>query len=160
MQKRRNIVFGLSALALVIAMSAAAADSPATAVAPSSAKVTDAAATPSTSASNNQIWECTTKGVRTFSSNPCGTKSTVRELNPINVMEPVSTYLVTHTYAPSYAPNTSATPASNYSSAAQESNEETYADTANAAYPGYVVVPRLHRVRPHNAHDHPRPHHP
>ena len=35
---------------------------------------------------SGQIWECTTNGQRTFSSNPCGDKSSIREVSPINIM--------------------------------------------------------------------------
>jgi hypothetical protein len=34
-----------------------------------------------------QIWECTTNGIKTFSNNPCGEKSSLREVGPINTME-------------------------------------------------------------------------
>jgi hypothetical protein len=33
-----------------------------------------------------QIWECETKGVKTFSNNPCGEKSTQLDVGPINTM--------------------------------------------------------------------------
>lgn len=35
-----------------------------------------------------QIWECMTNGQKTFSNNPCGEKSSLRELGPINTMDP------------------------------------------------------------------------
>jgi hypothetical protein len=35
-----------------------------------------------------QIWECTTNGQKTFSNNPCGEKSSLREFGPINTMDP------------------------------------------------------------------------
>lgn len=38
--------------------------------------------------SSGQIWECTTKGVKTFSNNPCGEKSTLLDVGPINTMSP------------------------------------------------------------------------
>jgi hypothetical protein len=34
-----------------------------------------------------QIWECTMDGQKTFSNNPCGEKSSLRVLGPINTME-------------------------------------------------------------------------
>src|ERR1700736_4343664 len=37
---------------------------------------------------NRQIWECTINGVKTFSDNPCGDKSSLREIGPINRMDP------------------------------------------------------------------------
>jgi hypothetical protein len=140
---------------------AAMADAPiaASAVAPPRNPVAADAATPAAvaaPASSNQIWECTTNGLRTFSSNPCGTKSTVRQLNPINVMEPAPVYHVTHTYAPSTPPPAPV----QYNYPAQDNADETYPDNANAGYPTYIVVPRARHQRPHNARSHPHPHHP
>jgi hypothetical protein len=94
--------------------------------------------------------------LRTFSNNPCGTKSTVRQLNPINVMEPAPVYHVTHTYAPSTPPPAPV----QYSYPVQDNTDETYPDNANAGYPTYIVVPRARHLRPHNARSHPHPHHP
>jgi hypothetical protein len=36
-----------------------------------------------------QIWQCITKGVKTFSNNPCGEKSTQLDVGPINTMSAV-----------------------------------------------------------------------
>jgi hypothetical protein len=36
---------------------------------------------------SGKIWECTTNGVKTFSNNPCGEKSSLVTLRPINTME-------------------------------------------------------------------------
>jgi hypothetical protein len=106
--------------------------------------------------SATKIWECTTKGVRTFSSNPCGTNPTVRELSPINVMEPapVPMYRVTHTYAPA---QTTQSPDTAYSN--QPATDAVSTDGAYNGYPGYVVVTRSHRVRQNSARNHPHPHH-
>ncbi len=38
-------------------------------------------------AAAGQIWECTTNGQKTFSNNPCGEKSALRDFGPINTME-------------------------------------------------------------------------
>jgi hypothetical protein len=70
----------------VVAPNAVAAPSPAIA---SSAPVT-----------SGQIWECTTNGLRTFSNNPCGTKSAIRELNPINRMDAAPVARANYRYAP------------------------------------------------------------
>src|ERR1700722_17797038 len=35
--------------------------------------------------SGGHVWECTTNGQKTFSDNPCGAKSTLREISPINI---------------------------------------------------------------------------
>jgi hypothetical protein len=145
--------------ALVVALNARSADVVAPAAAPLQAPIKvdapSAPATPTTAAPSNQIWECTTNGLRTFSNNPCGTKSTVRQLNPINVMEPAPPYAVTHTYAPSAR----VAPASSYSYPTQDSSDATYTDNANYGYPVYVVVPRARRLRANEPHNHPRPPH-
>jgi hypothetical protein len=162
MQTHRHFVYGLiAALALTTAVTAMAADAPAppTALVPAPAKApgeTAAPAAPATAAApGTQIWQCTTNGVRTFSNNPCGTKSTLRELSPINVMQPAPVYRVTHTYTP--APPV---PTANYSYPAEESSDANTADSAYNGYPGYIVVPRAHRLRANPVHNHPRPHHP
>ena len=36
----------------------------------------------------NRVWECTINGQKTFSDAPCGDKSSVREIGPINRMDP------------------------------------------------------------------------
>lgn len=169
MDAHRAIIHAVFAGFMTVAASSVwAADVPApssslppSAVAPIETAAAPAAAPPAATtaaAPGNQIWECTTNGVRTFSSNPCGAKSTVRQLNPINVMEPPPMYHVTHTYVPPAAP---ASDRSNYSPSAPDIPDETYADNAyNGGYPAYVVVNRAHHVRSNNAHHRPHPHHP
>jgi hypothetical protein len=162
MQTHRHLVHGLiAAFSLTTAVTALAAEVPAPpmAVVPAPAKAGSETVAPTGSvtaaAPSTQIWECTTNGVRTFSSNPCGTKSTLRELSPINVMEPAPAYHVTHTNTPSPPAATA-----NYSYPAEDSSDANTADNAYNGYPGYIVVPRPHRVRANPAHNHPRPHHP
>jgi hypothetical protein len=165
MDAQRPIINAVFAGFMTVAALSAWADAPVPTSAPPVAAATateNSPAAPPTVASatpgpSNQIWECTTKGLRTFSNNPCGANSTVRQLNPINVMEPQPTYHVTHTYAPAVTP----APVRNYDAApASENADETYTENAYNGYPGYVVVTRAHRVRPNNAHNHPHPHHP
>jgi hypothetical protein len=114
------------------------------------------------SAPNTQIWECTTNGVRTFSSNPCGSKSTVKQLNPLNVMEAAPVYRATPNYSPSASP---APPSVRYNYPEQDNGEDAAADNSYSGYPGVIVVPRARHVRPNNARPHPRsephphPHH-
>jgi hypothetical protein len=124
---------------------------------PSAANGTAGPAAPSSvphTAPANQIWECTTKGVRTFSSNPCGEHPTVRELNPINVMEPAPMYRVTHTYS-----TPAAQTGANYSISTPDDGEGSYADNAYNATPAYIVVNRSHRLRNGARRNHVRPHH-
>jgi hypothetical protein len=166
MEMRRGIIRPIFAGLALTLSAAAGADTPAPAApaAPVSAAV---AGTPIANASapapapSNQIWECTTNGLRTFSSNPCGTKSTVRQLNPINVMEPAPVYRPTPGYAPAMAPPPA--PVS-YSYPDQENADAPATDNAYSGYPGVIVVPRARRVHPHGVQPHPqphpRPHHP
>jgi hypothetical protein len=150
----RPAVQGLILLLAMSALTATAAE-PFPEATPESSKTTDSVAATSAAAPTTRIWECTTNGVRTFSSNPCGTKSTVRELNPLNVMQPAPLYRTTRTYSP--APQASAAP--NYSYPSQTDSDELSADSAyNAAYnnSGVIVVPRLHRVHPRSR-NHPHP---
>jgi hypothetical protein len=165
---RSNIRLILAGLGLVLS-SAAAADTPAPPAAPAAppasmpagpaSAVAPPANTP-TAAPSNQIWECTTNGVRTFSSNPCGTKSTVRQLNPINVMEPAPVYRA----ATNYAPTMVSPPAPvRYSYPDQDNADEPSTDNAYGGDPGVIVVPRARHVRPNNVrphppHPHPHPH--
>lgn len=150
---------------LVMVLSVAAwADSPAPTVPATPALPPASAAIPNapTPAPSNQIWECTTNGLRTFSSNPCGTKSTVRQLSPINVMEPAPVYRP----APSYAPAMTPPPApARYNYPDQDSADEPATDNGYSGYPGVIVVPRARHVRPNNnvrphPQPHPQPHHP
>jgi hypothetical protein len=67
--------------------------------------------------SPHRVWECAVNGQRTFADAPCGVGSTVRELSPVNRMDPT----------PAPPPSNYASPNSNYSPAyePQYSNEST-----------------------------------
>jgi hypothetical protein len=136
-------------------VAAYAAEPPPPAPKEASSPAPAAVVAPAPTVPNNQIWECTTNGVRTFSSNPCGVKSSLRELNPINVMQPPPpAYRPARNYTPASSP-----PAANYGNAAPEGSEENYVESAYPAYPAYIAVPRPHRVHPHSngARERPRP---
>jgi hypothetical protein len=47
-----------------------------------------------------QIWECITQGVKTFSNNPCGEKSTQLEVGPVNTMSPAPAMHYVRAYEP------------------------------------------------------------
>jgi hypothetical protein len=94
--------------------------------------------------STGQIWECTIRGEKTFSNNPCGENSSLREVAPINTME--ATRVLPHArpyptnsagYADSYAPE------DNYSAAPEPSSD---------GYPVYVAVPLVEHRRPDRNH--------
>lgn len=105
-------------------------------------------------AHRGQIWECTTNGVKTFSSNPCGEKSTRLAVRAINIMNPTPEVHYARPYAaeePRYAP-------------------ESYPDAGSGEYagpyyefaPGFVFLPRHrpeHDRRPHQWSRGPTPHH-
>jgi hypothetical protein len=93
--------------------------------------------------SSNRIWECSTNGQRTFSNSPCGEKSTVREIGPINGMDPTPVLPPTRSYGP------------------QPNYEPDYVYPSDApaenSYPTVVAVPFLERRRPAQVHR-PHPH--
>ena len=47
-----------------------------------------------------QIWECTTNGQKTFSNNPCGEKSSLRDFGPINTMNPTPVFRHPRSFQP------------------------------------------------------------
>jgi hypothetical protein len=108
-------------------------------------------------APSGQIWECTTKGVKTFSNNPCGDSSTRLEIGPINTMNPTPAVR----YARAYAPEPRYAPAY---AASDGSDQDSYSDQASAESGGnsYTIiqgvgfVPRRHPEHPHHR---PTPHH-
>jgi len=118
-----------------------------------------AQAAPESPAPSGQIWECTTKGVKTFSNNPCGDKSTLREVGPINTMNPTP---VVH-YARAYVPEPRYAPA--YSGSDSAADQESYSDPVSADSGGntYTIVQGVGfvaRRRPeHHPHHRPMPNH-
>jgi hypothetical protein len=113
---------------------------------------------PEAPAPSGQIWECTTKGVKTFSNNPCGDKSTPVEVGPINTMNPTP---VIH-YARGYAPEPRYAPA--YADSDNSSDQEPYSDQAGAESSGsYTIIQGggfVARRRPeHHPHHRPMPNH-
>jgi len=118
-----------------------------------------AQAAPESPAQSGQIWECTTKGVKTFSNNPCGDKSTLREVGPINTMNPTP---VVH-YARAYAPEPRYAPA--YSDSDGAADQGSYSDPVSAESGGnsYAIVQGVGfvaRRRPeHHPHHRPMPNH-
>jgi hypothetical protein len=98
-------------------------------------------------ASTNQIWECTTNGQRTFSDKPCGGNATLREMNPLNVMNAAPR----SPPAWSYPPDSSNAPDYYYPDGPDGQ------DVVSSSYPVVVGYPYVVRRRP----EHPqRPYHP
>jgi hypothetical protein len=104
---------------------------------------------------NGQIWECTTNGQKTFSNNPCGAKSTVLDIGPVNTMEATPPFHAGRSYAPppsGYAPEYSSAPDDTYA------NAQGSADSSGATYFG---VPYAVRIKPqHRRPDYRHENHP
>jgi hypothetical protein len=98
---------------------------------------------------SGQIWECTTRGVKTFSNNPCGDKSSLREVGPINTMTSRPAFPYTEANAPRYTPayvNQNAYAEDSYS---EPASDDTHGDV-NPVIQGYAYLPQrvLHPHRP------------
>lgn len=91
-----------------------------------------------------QIWVCTTLGVKTYSNNPCGEKSTLLEVGPINSMNPTEPVHYARAYPaqPQYRPPYSDPNAQSY--AEDDSGQEGYesGDNSYAIVQGVAVLPR------------------
>jgi hypothetical protein len=104
-----------------------------------------------------QIWECMTNGVRTFSNNPCGEKSTLLEVRAINTMNPtpVVRYARANGPEPRYSPG--------YADQNNYSDQEVYSEqgpaetgvNSYAVVQGFAFLPRKRPEHPHR----PPPHH-
>jgi hypothetical protein len=105
---------------------------------------------------NGQIWECMTNGQKTFSNNPCGAKSTVLDIGPVNTMEATPVFHAGRSYA---APPSGYAPPE-YSSAP----DDTYADAQGSAESSgatYFGVPYAVRIKPqHRRPDYRHENHP
>jgi hypothetical protein len=105
-----------------------------------------------------QIWECTMKGVKTFSNNPCGEKSTLLDVSPINTMSatPAIHYARAYGAEPRYAPGYAdqGAPADD-----EQSSEDYGTETGGNSYTiiqgaGFVARRRpehMHRPHPHQS---------
>ena len=114
---------------------------------------------------SSEIWECTTNGVKTFSSKPCGRKSSLVSLRPINTMKPTPVTPSARADGPDPRDTTEYTDQSSYPDQTASSagfGEGSY--PADQGYRGYVYAPIFrsnHHHRPEHHHDpSPRPHHP
>jgi hypothetical protein len=112
----------------------------------------------SSSAPTGRIWECTSNGVKTFSDNPCGEKSALREVGPINTMAPTPAvrYAAVDAPDPRYMPT--------YVNENTYDEQDSYAEPAQVesdSYPviqGFAYLPRIHALHPHRPiHHHGKP---
>jgi hypothetical protein len=96
---------------------------------------------------HRQIWECTINGQKTFSDYPCGDKASLREIGPINIMDP--TPVLPHSYAPELSGQTRysdpSLQADSYPSE-QQSADNSY--PVDDSYPVFVGDPVGERRRP------------
>jgi hypothetical protein len=105
-----------------------------------------AAVQPETQA--GQIWVCTTNGVKTFSNNPCGEKSTLLDVGPINTMNAPPRNRDPRGYGsePRYAP------AYNDQAPTEDYSEQYGSETGATSYTivqGLAFVPRRRAEHPH-----------
>jgi hypothetical protein len=106
-----------------------------------------------------QIWQCMTNGVKTFSNNPCGEKSTLLEVRAINTMNPTPVVRYAHAYAPEarYSPA--------YADQNSYSDQDVYSEQGGTETAGnsYAIVQGLAflpRKRPEHPHRPPMHHNP
>jgi hypothetical protein len=106
-----------------------------------------------------QIWECTTNGLKTFSNNPCGEKSSLIEVRAINTMNPTpvmryaSAYGAASRYSPQYADQNAYSDQDTYS-------DQGAADSAGNSYAlvqGLAFLPRKRSEHPHQPPSHHSP---
>jgi len=120
-------------------------------------QATQAQATAEPAVQSGQIWQCMTNGVKTFSNNPCGEKSSLLELRAINTMNPtpVVRYARTTVAEPRYSPG--------YADENTDSDQEVYGEqAAETPVNSYAVVQGiafLPRRRPDHPHHRPPFHH-
>lgn len=97
----------------------------------------------------SRVWECTINGQKTFSDAPCGDKSSVREIGPINRMDPspIVSYARSYGRDPSYQPE--------YSYPGEQPDTNAEQQSAGNPYPVFVGIPIHEHARPDHAH---RPH--
>lgn len=137
-----NVAPSSSATSSAASSAASSPAAPASTAPPQSAPVS--------SPPGNQIWECTTDGVKTFSNNRCGNAAIRRDVGPINVMDASPAVSNVHWYGPDTS----------------DASDYYYPDPpqpADNAYPAVIGIPYLERRRPEhprqpNKHDRGHPH--
>jgi hypothetical protein len=163
-----------SAVAAPALASAPALPAPATAQAPpqSAAPVAqaDSAAVPAPAqaqtevepaARAGQIWECSTKGVKTFSNNPCGENSTLLDVGPVNTMSPIPAVHYARAYSPApryaagYADQNAADPEDYSDPAAGDAGGNYYTIVQGVGLVSRRRPEHLHRPAPPAAHHNP-----
>jgi hypothetical protein len=103
---------------------------------------------------SGEIWECTTNGVKTFSNNPCGQKSSLVTLRPINTMEPTPVIRSARANGPEPRYTKEYTDQNLYpdqDASAAGSDDNSY--PADQGYQGFVYAP-IFRPNHHRRHEH------
>jgi hypothetical protein len=98
------------------------------------------------------IWECRINGQRAFSSSPCGGKSSVRQIGPVNRMDSVPIFQQTRSYEPESSYQPPEPYPYPYPSEPQDANPGEFADNS---YPVFLGFPLREHRRPDHTH---RPH--
>jgi hypothetical protein len=158
-------VASLAAVSATAGLSSpASAPNPEAAPLPAAAPVPagPAQATTEPALQTGQIWECVTNGVKTFSNNPCGEKSTLLEVRAINTMNPTPVVQYAHAYTPEprYSPA--------YADPNSYSDQDVYSEQGGAESPvnsyaivqGFAFLPRKRPEHPHRPplhHNNPGP---
>lgn len=112
-------------------------------------------------ATGGQIWACTTRGVKTFSNNPCGENSTLLDIGPINTMRATPAIHYVRPYgsaagaAPAYA---SGYPDQGVADDSEDSADQYPAEAGANSYTIVQGVRFVRRKRPDHFHL-PHPHH-
>ena len=102
-------------------------------------------------AQGNQIWECTTRGVKTFSNNPCGEQSTLLDVGPINTMSasPAIHYAGAYgpqpRYAPGYVDQSAVADADDYSDQSAETDGNSYTIVQGVRFVAHRHPEHFHR---------------
>jgi len=104
---------------------------------------------------SGQIWQCVTNGVKTFSNNPCGERSTLLDVRAVNTMNPTPVVR----YARTYAPQPESPGYDDQNTSDQDAYGEQGAETAVNSYTIVQGVAFLPRRRPDHPHHRPPHHH-
>jgi hypothetical protein len=133
-------------------VSPASTPAPAPPPAPTPAPAPAVATAPAPSAvpppPSSQIWECTTNGQKTFANRPCGANAILRDVGPVNGMDPAPRLAPNRRYYPPPADDSY-----DYSDSDSSDYPPEYSD---GAYPVLVGIPLSERRRATHTHRPPK----
>ncbi|HEY0748358.1 MAG TPA: DUF4124 domain-containing protein [Steroidobacteraceae bacterium] len=121
----------------------AAASAP-PAQAPESAPVPSQQAAPKQS---GEIWQCVTNGVRTFSNNPCGEKSSLVKVRPINTMAPPPVIRYTRANGPDSGYAQRYADQDGYKD--EDNSDQGFDDNSDSGVQGFAYVPLIRADHSH-----------